>query len=148
MSRVQILLGREGTSPPLAGGPALGDGDLDWPVAQVLGMVVAHKPGVPHVSLLRHGRAITSMRRGRDLCFQVWPVVWFAFNNAGACTSSPSVPVVRGLVESPEEWAWSSYRHYASGERGAVEIESIWTAAERGYELPEGFKMHTVDGRG
>jgi putative transposase len=40
-------------------------------------------------------------------------------------------PVVRGLVEKSEEWAWSSYRHYLSGERGTVEIESHWTAARR-----------------
>ena len=42
-------------------------------------------------------------------------------------------PVARGLVDSPEQWAWSTYRHYASGERGTVEIESVWTAASRGY---------------
>ena len=50
-------------------------------------------------------------------------------------------PVARGLVEKPEEWAWSSYRHYASGERGTVEIESVWTAAGRGYDLPDGFEV-------
>ena len=36
-------------------------------------------------------------------------------------------PVRRGLVDRPEDWAWSSYRHYATGEAGAVEIESEWT---------------------
>ena len=40
-------------------------------------------------------------------------------------------PVKRGLVEKPEGWAWSSYRHYATGEVGAVEIESFWTGARR-----------------
>lgn len=50
-------------------------------------------------------------------------------------------PVARGLVSRPEDWSWSSYRHYATGLRGAVEIESYWTAEERGYELPEGFEM-------
>jgi putative transposase len=40
-------------------------------------------------------------------------------------------PVKRGLVERPEEWEWSSFRHYASGETGAVEIESQWTARIR-----------------
>src|ERR1700676_4219625 len=40
-------------------------------------------------------------------------------------------PVKRGLVERPEEWLWSSFRHYASGEVGAVEIESQWTARIR-----------------
>jgi putative transposase len=40
-------------------------------------------------------------------------------------------PVKRGLVEKPEEWAWSSFRHYACGEVGVVEIESQWTARIR-----------------
>ena len=40
-------------------------------------------------------------------------------------------PVTRGLVERPEDWAWSSYRHYLTGEPGVVEIESHWTARRR-----------------
>ncbi len=40
-------------------------------------------------------------------------------------------PVVRGLVRSPEEWVWSSFRHYVSGVEGVVEIESQWTARKR-----------------
>jgi putative transposase len=40
-------------------------------------------------------------------------------------------PVTRGLVAAPEEWAWSSFRHYITGEEGAVEIESRWTARKR-----------------
>jgi putative transposase len=40
-------------------------------------------------------------------------------------------PVVRGLVEKPEEWAWSSFRHYATGMEGTVEIESFWTGWRR-----------------
>jgi len=36
-------------------------------------------------------------------------------------------PVKRGLVERPEDWAWSSFRHYVTGETGVVEIESPWT---------------------
>lgn len=40
-------------------------------------------------------------------------------------------PVVRGLVERPEDWQWSSFRHYATGIEGAVEIESEWTARKR-----------------
>ena len=40
-------------------------------------------------------------------------------------------PVARGLVAEPDRWAWSSYRHYATGERCIVEIESEWTAARR-----------------
>jgi putative transposase len=40
-------------------------------------------------------------------------------------------PVKRGLVVNPEDWKWSSYRHYALREAGAVEIESEWTARDR-----------------
>ena len=40
-------------------------------------------------------------------------------------------PVKRGLVERPEDWPWSSFRHYATGEVGTVEIESPWTAWKR-----------------
>jgi len=48
-----------------------------------------------------------------------------------------SNPVVRGLVEEPQDWVWSSFRHYATGLPGSVEIESHWTAARRGHHLPE-----------
>ncbi len=41
-------------------------------------------------------------------------------------------PVRRGLVQKPEDWRWSSFRHYASGENCGVEIESLWTARKRG----------------
>jgi len=40
-------------------------------------------------------------------------------------------PVKRGLVDKPDEWAWSSFRHYAMGEEGVVEIESEWTGRKR-----------------
>ena len=40
-------------------------------------------------------------------------------------------PVARGLVHSPEDWEWSSFRHYLSGVEGVVEIESQWTARKR-----------------
>jgi putative transposase len=40
-------------------------------------------------------------------------------------------PVRRGLVTVPEDWAWSSARHYSTGEDCGVEIESQWTARRR-----------------
>ncbi len=40
-------------------------------------------------------------------------------------------PVARGLVEKPEDWAWSSFRHYATGVETVIEIESPWTAKRR-----------------
>ena len=40
-------------------------------------------------------------------------------------------PVRRGLVSQPEDWAWSSFVHYATGAEGSVQIESQWTARKR-----------------
>ncbi len=40
-------------------------------------------------------------------------------------------PVLRGLVAKPQDWEWSSFRHYATGAEGIVEIESEWTARRR-----------------
>ena len=47
-------------------------------------------------------------------------------------------PLTRGLVVRPEDWAWSSFRHYLSGEPGSVEIESRWTARK---SKPESFRQ-------
>jgi putative transposase len=33
-------------------------------------------------------------------------------------------PMKRGLVDRPEDWRWSSYRYYQTGERGRVTITS------------------------
>ena len=40
-------------------------------------------------------------------------------------------PAKRGLCEKPDDWPWSSFRHYALGEVGPVEIELEWTARRR-----------------
>jgi putative transposase len=53
-------------------------------------------------------------------------------------------PVVRGLVAKPEDWPWSSFRHYATGQTGTIEIESSWTAARRGGRPPEGWHGRTA----
>jgi putative transposase len=52
-------------------------------------------------------------------------------------------PIKRGLVSTPEEWRWSSFRHYLTGEPGPVEIESTWTAAGRDYDS----KTHVSESR-
>ena len=40
-------------------------------------------------------------------------------------------PVEREFVTRPEDWIWSSFRHYATGEDGVVAIESEWTGRRR-----------------
>ena len=42
-------------------------------------------------------------------------------------------PVERGLIAEPNDWAWSSFRHYSTGKIGTVEIESQWTAMHRDH---------------
>ena len=41
-------------------------------------------------------------------------------------------PVVRGLVAAPDQWKWSRFHHWWTGNEGTVEIESNWTARRRG----------------
>ncbi len=53
-------------------------------------------------------------------------------------------PVTRGLVTKPEDWQGSSYRHYQTGIRGPVEIESEGTAWHRGWQLPEGMRYQQL----
>jgi putative transposase len=40
-------------------------------------------------------------------------------------------PVTGGLVDRPEGWRSSSFRHYLTGETCGVEIESQWAARAR-----------------
>jgi putative transposase len=40
-------------------------------------------------------------------------------------------PVERGLVEKPEDWPWSSFLHWQTGQPGRIEIESHWTFTRR-----------------
>ena len=40
-------------------------------------------------------------------------------------------PVKRGLCKAAEDWEWSSFRQYATGCEGRVEIESEWMARKR-----------------
>jgi REP-associated tyrosine transposase len=40
-------------------------------------------------------------------------------------------PVKRGLVTNPEDYRWSSFNHYATGESGPIKIESEWTHHRR-----------------
>ena len=71
-----------------------------------------------------------------------WQVRYFDSNIRGETASSEVIryihrnPVKRGLVAKPEDWPWSSFRHYATGVQRTVEIESSWTAFLRGNQFP------------
>lgn len=54
-------------------------------------------------------------------------------------------PVRRGLVDKPGQWPWSSYRHYQTGERGTIEIESDWVSFQRGSQFPAGLSEISAD---
>ncbi len=66
-----------------------------------------------------------------------WQARYYDFNVFSAAKRTEKLrymhrnPVKRGLVERPEDWAWSSFRHYLTGVEGNVEIESEWTARLR-----------------
>jgi putative transposase len=44
-------------------------------------------------------------------------------------------PVVRGLVLEPEQWQWSSYGHYATGEAGPVQVNEARKAELRVHRI-------------
>jgi putative transposase len=83
---------------------------------------------------LKQGVARRLALRGAD---PFWQARYYDFNVWSECKFVEKLryihrnPVRRGLVVRPEDWAWSSFRHYLSGEAGPVEIESQWTARKR-----------------
>jgi putative transposase len=72
----------------------------------------------------------------RQTRFGVHPSPWDMFGNVAStillclpkinewksCATYRN-PVERGLVLEPQQWLWSSFRHYAYGERGPVLAE-------------------------
>ena len=72
-------------------------------------------------------RAKDSFWQARYYDFNVWSEMKFVEK----LRYTHRNPVKRGLVARPEDWLWSSFRHYATGEIGVVAIESQWTARLR-----------------
>ena len=72
-------------------------------------------------------RAATPFWQARYYDFNVWSERKFAEKLRYIHRN----PVERGLVTRPEDWPWSSFRHYLTGELGPVEIESEWTGRKR-----------------
>lgn len=88
-----------------------------------------------HYLKLSFSKRVSTMRLGEAGSF--WYKRYFDRNVSDADEFARDLdyihhnPVKRGLVNSPSEWKWSSFRHYALREVGAVEIESEWTAIDR-----------------
>ncbi len=103
----------------------------------------------PRILLAQFLKAIkqTTSRKLRGARAKFWQDRYYDSNVRGEKARSEVIryihrnPVKRGLVEKPEDWPWSSFRHYAAGAMGAVEIESQWTAFQRGNQLPEGVRL-------
>jgi putative transposase len=79
----------------------------------------------------------TTSRKLRGQREKFWQERYYDSNVRGETARSEVIryihrnPVRRGLVASPGDYPWSSFNHYATGVRGAVEIESDWTARLR-----------------
>ena len=100
-------------------------------------LLVNEPPRILLAQFLKAVKQITSRKlRGRHEKF--WQERYFDRNVHGEEACSEVIhyihqnPVKRGLVASPGDYQWSSFNHYATGVRGAVEIESEWTARLRG----------------
>ena len=100
--------------------------------------------GEPRVGTL--DRAIQALKLSvskRTKVHPFWQARYYDFNvwNPEKATEKLQYihrnPVKRGLVARPEDWAWSSFRHYKTGDEGVVEIESHWTAAKRGCQFSD-----------
>jgi putative transposase len=86
------------------------------------------------------GRAIQALKTSTSKQLEqrpFWLARYYDFNVHSEAKKTEKLrylhrnPVTRGLVQRPEEWMWSSFRHYLTGEAGVVEIESQWTVGRR-----------------
>jgi putative transposase len=99
-------------------------------------LLINEPPSILVAQFLKAIKQMTS-RKLKDNRERFWQQRYFDSNVHGERARSEVIryihrnPVKRGLVASPEQYRWSSFNHYATGLRGAVEIESEWTASLR-----------------
>ena len=109
-------------------------------------LLINEPPRILLAQFLKAVKQITS-RKLRGTREKLWQDRYYDSSARGEAARSEVIryihrnPVKRGLVEKPEDWAWSSFRHYAFGAKGTVEIESHWTTFWRGNALPEGVRL-------
>ena len=109
-------------------------------------LLVNEPPKIVLAQFLKAVKQMTS-RKLRGAREKFWQQRYYDSNVHGEQVRSEVIryihrnPVKRGLVARPEDWPWSSFRHYATGYEGRVEIESERTAFRRGNQLPEGVRF-------
>ena len=109
-------------------------------------LLLNEPPKILLAHFLKAVQQVTS-RKLRAARVKFWQERYYDSNVRGEAARSEVIryihrnPVARGLVKSPEDWPWSSFRHYATGVKGPVEIESHWTAFWRRNHLPEGIRI-------
>jgi putative transposase len=115
-------------------------------------LLVGEPPRLTLASAIQVLKQLTSRRLKVSGEPQFWQLRYYDFNVHNEEKRVEKLrymhrnPVKRGLVEKAEDWPWSSFRHYATGQRGTVEIESHWTAMRRGNQLPEHLRFVEKDG--
>ena len=91
------------------------------------------------VQLLKSKVSIQARKQGKRVAggLPFWQTRYYDHNvrnNEGFVTQLRYIhrnPVKRGLCPVPEEWPWSSFRAWALGEIGSVEVESEMIAERR-----------------
>ena len=109
-------------------------------------LLINEPPAILLAQFLKALKQVTS-RKLRGPREKFWQDRYYDSNIRGETARSEMIryihrnPVKRGLVDKPEDWTWSSFRHYANGLQGTVEIESQWTTFRRGNQLAEGVRL-------
>ena len=113
-------------------------------------LLVNEPPRILLAQLVKAVKQMTS-RKLRGARQKFWQDRYYDSNIYGEKACSEVIryihrnPVKRGLAASPEDWPWSSFRHYATGAKGTIEIEWHWTAFRRGNQLPDGVHIRRFE---
>jgi len=91
------------------------------------------------VQILKSKVSIQARKEGKRTAGEspFWQTRYFDHNvrnSAGFVTQLRYIhrnPVKRGLCGAPQDWPWSSFRAWANGEAGIVEVESELAATRR-----------------
>jgi putative transposase len=104
--------------------------------------LLVNEPGFRRLDQAIQAMKISVSRRRSERPF--WQARYYDFNVYSAKKITEKLrylhrnPVTRGLVAKPEDWPWSTFRHYATGIEGTVKIESFWTGWKHKTKNPTG----------